>query len=1036
MSDTGKPLDRWLVAHPVSVAVSLLLVAFLGSVATLRLPIQLTPDLADPAVSLSVAWPGAAPDEIESEILKPLEEVLNDIPGLERLESSANFASGTVQLEFSVETDPDAAIVQVANRLASVTDLPEDATPPRINPANASGPPLAVVTLSAQAGADIGRYRAFADEQVVPQLGRIPGVAQVSLVGGQDAELQVDLDPYKLARAGLSLGTLQQALSGVLSDRSAGAIEQGKRRYLVRTELDNARAEELEQLVVGTDPQGGPISLGALGEARAGFRRSASVTYINEAPALIMLMFRQPGYNVLDTTRALIERIDELRPEMARAGLDIRLIFDQREYIEGSLAHVTQNLGVGALLATLILLFFLRSWRSAALVAGAIPACLAATGMGLLLLGRSLNVISIAGVTFAVGMVLDNAIVVVEAVSYWRKRGFGGRDASLKASAEVGAALVASTLTSLVVFLPLLAWVGQAAQLIADLAVAISLALAASLLYSRLVVPSLAAALWREGSQAERTQPPTESLAKHRFWLDSRTGRGLFAWGAPIFALLLAAALFPALEYLPTGNRKLIFGVLVPPPGYGVPEIKRLARYHQHALEPLRTPEPSEGKLRRAFFVGSPGSIFAGVVTWDTAGIQPAVGEVQRVHARIPGTFSVVRQSSLFSRRLGGGRSVQLDLLGSEPRALEAGTQALMGALRKTLPGAQLRPIPDLGAKSLELRVRPELARLSSNGLDAMSLATYTAAAVDGAFVGEVTPEGGFRRDVVLRLRPPSRPDWPDTMSAEDLANLPLVNAAGQTVALGDVARSELVTSPTSIRRIDEARAITLQVSPPEGVPLEEALRQTRLQVKVLRDAGTLPPSVQARISGSASDLDEAKDALFITLAFAFLVTYLLLAALLEHFRAPFPIIVSVPLAACGGIAGFRLVSATIAEQSLDIFSGAGFLMLIGLVVNNAILLVDAALAGHAQGRSARDAVAGAVSRRLRPILMTASTSVVGLAPLVFYNGTGSELYRGIGSIVLGGMLLSTAITLLTTPALLLSMRLLRDPKGRAPKAA
>ncbi len=1028
----GSPLDRWLVDHPVAVAVGLFLVCFLGLVSVTKIPIQLTPDLSEPAVTLRVLWPGAAPTEVESEVLRPLEEAVNDIPGLKRLEGTANYGEGTLELEFNANVDPDAATVQVANRLASVAALPVAATPPQILPANSSGPPLAVISLTALEGGDADNFLSWVEERIAPEFGRIPGIAQAQVVGGRRSEVHLDLDPYKVARAGLTVSGLGNQLRDNITDQSGGAIEQGKRRLLVRADLPNERAESFGALAVAEDAQGGPVVLSDLGVARIGYRRAASVTYLNQEPGLILLLRRQPGYNVLTATRAVINRLDELTPRLQRAGLEPMLISDQREYIEGALHHVTLNLGLGALLATLILMLLLRSLRASLLVAGAIPACLAATAIGLYVTGRTLNVISIAGVTFAVGMVLDNAIVVTEAVAFWRDRGLGNRAAALKAGGEVGGALVASTLTSLAVFLPLLGWVGQAAELIADLAIAISFALFASLLYSRLVVPSLAASIWRTPRKTAPSASADRAEAAERrvFWIDRRSGRMIFGLGVPALCIGAAAWLMPPLEYLPEGNREIVYAILVPPPGYGVPELRRIAAQHQAAVEPLRTDTPEPTRIKRSFFVGSPGNIFAGVVGWTSAAVPQAVRDMQAIHRNIPGTFSVVRQASLFGRRLGSGRSVELDLQGSDLGDLEHAAAYAMAALRERLPGTQVRPIPDLGAKSLEIRVSPRLERLAKAGISLAEFKSTVGASIDGTFLGEVTLISGDRRDVQLRLRPPGSHAWPDSASLADLAQLPVVGRAGNVFPLGEVAEIASITSPTSVRRIDEQRAISIQVAPPESISLERAIVTTTDIIDEMRTEGYLPGGMEAKLGGDADDLAEAKSSLSMTLLFALMITYLLLAALLENFIAPIAIIVAVPLAACGGIVGFRLASELVAGQTLDIFSSAGLLMLIGLVVNNAILLVDAALNARREGALPRAAVREAVKRRLRPILMTTTTSVVGLAPLVVYQGTGSELYRGIGSIVLGGMLLSTAITLLTTPALLITLRILRANTG------
>ncbi len=1043
--EAPRPLERrqgllaTLIARPVTVVVGLILIVLTGLVAMLDLPIQLTPDVSTPTITVTTRWPGASPAEVEAEILEEQEEAIKSVVGLDLMESEASPDEARITLEFEVGTDLDVALVRVSNALTKVPRYPEAADQPVVATANAGGPPLSIIAIRSPEGRPVEQYRTWVDNEILPRIERIPGVASIRVRGGRDTEVHVDFDPAELAARKIPVANVVAAIRGELTDVSGGDVTVGKRRLLVRTPLAPARAEELERVVIGSGPEGSAIVLGDVAEVRVGLRKAGSVAFTNDRPSLVLLLFRETGTNVLEVSQQIRDIVDELQLEaMAPEGLEIEVIDDQTDYIEGSLALVEQNLLVGAALAIVVLLLFLRSVGAAGLVGLSIPVSVFGTAVGMIALGRTVNIVSLAGTTFAVGMVVDASIVVLESIDTWRGRVDTMAEAALRGVSEVWGALLASTATTAAVFIPVLLWQDEVGELLRDVASAISIAVIVSLFVSVLALPSLAARFLstraqeqREAERRGKTLRVDEGLSararagigRQVAWLCRSSWRALVVVVASVTgSVVLALALLPPMEYLPTGNRNLVFGILSPPPGYSVGEVERMGVALQAKVaEHVEAEVDGVPAIRRSFFVGDPNQIFCGAAAVDPANALALAAYYRQQQAGVPGSFGFASQASLFGNRLGGGRAVELDISGSDLRLLVGAGTTLMATIRERIPGAQVRPLPSLELGAPELHVVPRRSETAGLGLGGAELGQAVDVMVDGAIIGEWGPAGERKLNVVLRgvtraaAEDPSRST--DTkLSATELAAIPLTTPSGEVVPLGTLAEVDEQLGPTLIRRIERERAITLQITPPEDLALETAMIEIRAIVDELGQAEALP-GVDIRIAGTAGKLEQAKARFGEVLLLAVVIIYLLLAALYEDFLAPIVVLVTVPMAAAGGVLGL-LAAGLLAPQAFDLITAVGFLILIGVVVNNAILVVDGALARLREGAMLVPAVAGAVERRVRAIFMATLTSLAGLVPMVVMPGAGSELYRGVGAIVLGGLALSTVLTIYVVPAL------------------
>jgi len=1031
MPDDTRPLEdrpaglTWIaIQRPVSVVVGVVLVVLFGALSVVDLPIQLTPDISTPTISVNTVWPGAAPIEVETEILEPQEEVLKNVQGLTRMESQAAMDGGSITLEFEVDTVIEEALVRVTNRLSQVSSYPDAVREPVVETANSSGPPLAVIAVRDPGKGSVSAYRTWVEDSILPELDRIPGVSGIRFIGGQDTEVHVLFSARALAARGLSMEGVADKIRNELRDLSGGDVTLGKRRYLVRTTIAPKEPSALEEVVLGASSGGTPILLGDVAEVKLALRKPTGVAIVQDRPAMVMLLSREAGTNVLEVTKEIHEVVDRLQRErFAREGLQIEILADQVEYIEGALDLVQQNLLLGAALAVIVLFLFLRTLGASAVVSIAIPVCAFATALGMQAFGRTINVVSLAGITFAIGMVVDNSIVALESIDTWRTRAPNTKLAAYRGIREVWGALVASTATTVAVFIPIVLWQGEVGELLRDVAVAIALAVSISLVVSILVIPSLAARLLSTGKTLDiggltefgrRFRARVTEIVR---WLCASTRRaGATLAIAIVGSLLVAWALLPPMEYLPTGNRNLVFGILVPPPGYSIEELEATGNRLQTFMGRYTGKETDgEPNIRRSFFVGGPDNVFAGAVAEHDEDVGRMLDLLRRTQSKIPGMISFATQASLFGRTIGGGRLIEVDIQGPDLATLTEFGGKLFGELRASVPDAQIRPVPSLDPGAPELHVIPKREEAAVLQMGGAELGLVVDSLVDGAIIGEYTPIGEPKVDVVLRAADQEGKPLAD---APALLSSPVATPSGRTVPLGALADVEERLGPSVIRHLERRRAITLNLSPPENLALEDAIDTVRNDVLGSLEAqGAIPSDVQVDLSGAAGKLEVAQKQFANILLLAIVICFLLIAALFEDFISPLAVLVSVPLAAAGGAGGLFLVNALLGAQPLDLMTALGFLILIGVVVNNAILVVDGSLARLRQGATLREAVPLAVEARVRPIFMTTATSLAGLLPMVIFQGSGSELYRGVGAIVLGGLLLSTVLTLFVVPS-------------------
>jgi HAE1 family hydrophobic/amphiphilic exporter-1 len=817
---------------------------------------------------------------------------------------------------------------------------------------------------------------------------------------------------------------------------SAGDVDEGKRRYVVRTEGNLNTEAAIRDVVLRSsalDGGTGRVRVSDVAEVAFAYKEPTSRLRYKGEPGLAFNVVRESGANVIRVMEELRATLAELEAgPIAAAGLNVQQVYDETIYIDGAISLVTQNIWIGGVLAAIILMLFLRSPRATLVVSLSIPVSIVATFVVMAITGRTLNVISLAGIAFAVGMIVDAAIVVLENIFRLREEGRSRRDAAYLGASQVWGAILVSALTTVLVFVPILIMQLEAGQLFRDIAVAISVSVLLSLVVAVTVIPALASRLL-----SAKDQKPVRIWGLDHIAIGFRelvmayvrmTVRFRTIGIAMVIAIAGGAAFaswafLPRLEYLPEGNRNLVFGLIIPPPGYNLETTQTIAQRIEAVAQPLWEGAPETAledgtpTIENFFFVATPGNSFVGAGAVDGQRAAELIPILSQPIFSEPGTFGFMTQPSLFGRGVGGGRTIELNISGQDLNDILAVAGRSAGIVSELLPrseGHQFRPIPGLELGAPEVRLIPDRLRLADAGLTSSGLAATVDAFNDGLRVAQITV-GSERVDLVLK----GDPAIGDAVRTQDVGNYPVVTPGGQIVPVSALADVVLTAGPTEIRHRDRLRTVTLEIRPSDALPLEAAVDLLEREVVAVLEQQGLPEDIRITVSGTADQLSQTWAAIQINLVVAMVIVFLVMAILFESFILPLVIMIAVPVAAAGGVGGLALLN-TYQTQPLDMLTLLGFIILIGIVVNNAILIVHQTLYHlREEGMDPIPAIEEATRNRIRPIFMSTLTSVMGMLPLIVFPGEGSELYRGLGAVVVGGLSMSAFLTLLTVPPLL-----------------
>jgi multidrug efflux pump subunit AcrB len=1008
-----RAITRSSLKSPAVILAGVGLVILFGLFALYRLPVELLPEIARPQIGIETDWRAQTPREVESQIVEPEEQAIQGMAGLKEMEGHANFGESYITLTFPLGTDMNAALVDVIGRLNRIQTLPVDAQKPLAQFANKKDKDAILLSIFLQRlpgnTADLSSNESFIRNTIVPQLQAISGVGTVNFTGeGAADELQVIFNPMRAAQLAIQIPKIA-LLIGASDDISGGTIDVGRRKYGLsfrgRYSIDGLKQTVLDWR------SGNPVTLGDIADVQIGQARRQGFAYHNGHPALEIDVFRAPGANVLTTVRAIKGVLRDLNNGAAKDhSVVLQYAADPTPFIRHSVSLVTLDIFLGIALAICVLFFFMREWHATFIISSAIPICMFAVIIVLQLAGRSLNVVSLAGLAVASGIMLDAAIVVLENILRMRELGEPAEQSAHDGTHEVWRALLASTATNVAIFLPVIFLKNVEGQIFSDIALTVALSVLASFIVAITVVPVASllfmktrykihelSAVW--GQIADKVMDLTDAPLNRRFWI-----AGLIAG-----SILGTWIMLPSVHYLPYVKRGSIDVSLQYPPGATLdfadkqiarPLIQRLARY----MDPSSEPRIADSYL-----------------TVDTTGYMNVALRMQ--HARdigrmqdilrndilkgLPDTVGFTNEESLFDGFDEGG-ALSINIQSGDTDAMRAAARKGFDLLTARFPDAVITTQPALDYDEPQIELQPNDRAIAEAGWARTDVANILQALGEGLYIGQRFDDG---EQLYLILKAPP----PGSQSALD--NTPIVTPQGQVIYFGSLVTAESTLAPSGIYTLNGLQTFAVNFQPPEHVALGEALADIRQKVEPQIRA-RLPSDGTITYGAAADDLNDALWSMGENFALAVVILFLIMTALFRSLRDAAIAVIVLPLGMVGGMFALRVLGLFV-FQPLDLLTMIGFFIVLGLVVNNTVLLVSRTRAAEAEGMSRVAAVRLSLETRLRPIFTSTLTAVAGMLPLLLIAGPGAEIYRGLSAVVVGGVLVSHVFTVVLVPALL-----------------
>jgi hydrophobic/amphiphilic exporter-1 (mainly G- bacteria), HAE1 family len=1010
------------VRRRVSVVMAALAVIVFGSVAYNRLALELFPDITYPSLTVRTEYPDTAPQEVENLVTRPVEEAVGVLRGLQSIHSVSRPGTSEVTLEFEWGADMDLLSMEVREKLDRLI-LPAESTDPVVLRYDPSLDPIIRLALSGTD--DLTTLRRLADKQLKQDFETIKGVAAAQIKGGFEEEIQVDVDQDRLAALGVPLEAVRQVLGVGNVNLPGGALRGRDDQFLIRTINEYDDVAEIADLIVRRDERG-LVRIGDVAEVRRGVKEREEITRVDGAESVEISLYKEGDANTVTVAKRLRERLADWQGGKLPPGAQLTVLFDQSHFIQQSVDEVRDAALVGGLLAILVLMLFLRDLRSTLIIATSIPISVVATFVAMYKLDITMNVMSLGGLTLGIGMLVDNSIVVLESIFRRRRDGASLYRAAVDGTTEVGAAVTASTLTSVAVFVPIVFVEGIAGQLFRDQALTVTFSLLASLLVAVTLIPMLSAAGAKLPSDAERRReeaagdelgdefqiPSTTTMTLGRFsrrfddllraslrrkWLTLGLGFGLFA-------LTVAAVPLLQSELIPQLSEGEFFFEATLPEGASLAATDRALQVMERAAaaEPaiaVRYATVGSRLVSGGLSVNSRAENLGqlNVVMKDRgdgAAEAAAADRMRAAFADLPDLETRFGRPSYFTLKT----PIEVIVFGDDLDDLRAHSLEIAARLG-AVPGlVDVRS--SLEAGNPELQVVFDRERLAALGLDMGVLSETLKNRVLGVVPTRFKEED---RQIDIRLR--NRED--DRHTIEDVRNLALPGPDGGTVRLTSVAEVHEDRGPAEIHRLQQQRAAVVSANV-DGRSLGAAVADVRAALAGLPP----PPGLTVELGGQNSEMQVSFNSLRFAIMLAVFLVYLVMAATFESFLHPLLVLFTIPMALIGVVPALLLTGTPITVIVL-----IGAVILVGIVVNNAIVLVDAINRLRRAGVPKREAIVRAAHLRLRPILMTTLTTVLGLLPMALAWGEGAELRSPLAITVASGLSLSTLLTLIVIPA-------------------
>ncbi|MEW6524761.1 MAG: efflux RND transporter permease subunit [Bacillota bacterium] len=994
-------ITRIAVGRPVTTFMCVLMVLLLGVISVINVPADLLPEMTFPVIAVATRYSGAGPQEIETLVTRPIEEALGSVSNIQSISSESSEGASLVMLEFGWGTNMDQAALDVREAVDLVKRfLPADANAPLVFKADPSMLPIMRLSVSG----DTDRVElTHAAEFIKGRLERIDGVSSVSLSGAVREEVVVEVIPSRLVVHGVPLQSIVQALRSENLNLPGGHVEEGGMRVLVRSVGQFLDLDDLTRTRVTT--AGGGVTLDELATVSLGQTTPGSITRLNGRPSLGLSVQKQSGANTVQVSRMVRQELARLNRELP-SGMVVEVAVDQASFITTSIWNVAQNAVIGGILAVVILYLFLSSIPTILVIGMAIPISLVATFSFIYFAGLTLNLLSLGGLALGVGMLVDNAIVVLENIFRYREQGLNPREASLTGTWEVAMPVTASTLTTLVVFLPVVFIQGLASQLFRQLAYTVSFALLSSLVVALTFIP-MAASFLLSATAVKSRERAGRLAVTYRTWLAWCLARRGGVVLCTILVMAGVALVWPAMkmEFLPAMDRGEINIEVRLPRGSTLARTDAVLKEVEALV--LEQPETmltfaSSGERGWGLGAASGGDVGGVLVRLGPAAgpTRYLVERLRREVQLIPGAeIRVNLASGLVGEEQLFGAPLVISVKGDDLEVLAA-LASDIATLVRAVPGTR-EVETSLQQGSPETRVVVDRLRAAHYGISAGQVATTVRAVLDGEVATRYRVAGS---EIDVRVTFP-----PETVvTTSDLDHIMLLSPLGMPVPLSAVSRLESSPGPARITRQDQVRTVTVS-SQVSGRDLGSVMEDVRRLV----DPMPLPPGYSLEYGGETREMAEAFSTLGQALVLSIVLVYMVLASQFESLAYPFIIMVTVPLALSGAIYGLVLTG-----HRLSVPSIIGTITLAGIVVNNGIVLMDYTLQRQRRGSPPVEAALEAATTRLRPILMTTITTVLGLLPMALGGGRGSELQAPLALAVISGLVLATLLTLVVVPVL------------------
>ena len=1025
-------LPDFSIRRPVTILMGCLIATLLGAVAFVNIPIDLMPDIVFPTLSISADYEGVAPEEIETLVTRPLEEAFSAAPGVEEVTSRSTEGRSFIRVRFSFGADLDEAANELRTRLDRRRDiLPEDMDSPTIFKFDATQFPIMYMAVSAD-DMDSRRLRHYVEKNLQYRMERVPGVAQFTVRGGLRRQIHVNLDLEKLRALDLSVAEVVRTVRNENLNRPVGPVREGRYEVLLRTNGEFASVDDILKVSVATR-NGVPVYLRDIAAVEDAHEDIRYYVAVNGRPAVNMMVYKQSGANTVKVADAVWEEVERIHRDYP--NIHVTAMFDQSSFIRGAISNLRDAALMGSGLAVFVLFFFLRSVSSTAIIGVAIPVSVITTFAVMFFNGFTLNIISFGGLALGVGMLVDNSIVVLENIFRHRERGKTLLQASLQGSREVAAAITASTLTTIAVFVPVLFMGGIAAQNFQQLAYVVSFSLLCSLVIALTVVPALCSRFLIAAKDEKRRSGWILFIDRIHAGLEERYSR-VIAWAVghrrvvviaagAVFAGAVYLAPFVGVELQPEADEGELRISLELEPGAhvdvtdaivqeisasireNVPEVETVSSESGASPSPFRPSGMNMGSLRVQLVPHAERSRSAQEVATQIRGLaRSRPGLV--VRTRVSGSF--IRRMTSFGG--GDGDRLAVEIRGHQIEVAQDLAHRVRDIMMST-PGITSSQV-SLRPGQPEMVVTVDRAKASSLGLRVSEVADTLETAIGGTRASFYREEGD-EYDIVVRLQEKDR------LTLGSVGQIPVTTPGGRTLPAESIVRMKRQEGPIEINRADQQRIITVS-----GTIADRDLGSVVGDLQAAFQQLPKPEGYEIRFGGEWEEQQEAFRAMFFAALLALVLVYMVMASQFESLRDPFIILFSIPLAAIGVIL-ILLVTGT----TFNIQGFLGVIVLVGIVVNNAIVLVDYANRLRREGKlTLHDAVVTAGRRRLRPILMTTITTVLGLLPMALGLGEGGEMQAPMARVVIGGLTTSTLITLVVIPVIYMSL------EERAEKAA